>query len=571
MRLSFLTQAAAMTAILLLTACGDDTDTTIAIIDGTPPLLTTDSNFSSGYSATAAVFVSGHVQDNSSGVKSLTYKRNDDPAQTVSVNNGGYFDDRILLGLGENTVVLEATDNADNIMRLTKKIYVGDTIAAGNSNTAAIRDIKLKNGQIYSSQLYGWGHNNFGQTGLNYVSSAADSIGHPETPLLINDAPKNLVSLAFNQNHALAIDQKGQVYSWGEDTFGQLGRGDTARNDCSKNRNDCRLDIGAVTEIENAMMVAPGYNHSLVLTQDNSVWAFGANEQGQLGNAQITASHSSRPVKVDFSAATGIGRIIQVVASAHSSYALDDKGQVWGWGSDRFANLGRGQTCNKAANCINNNPVPILIDVLAGKYNTNADNRTLKTASEMTAEKVIQLAAGKDHILALTNKDSVYGWGSNATSQVGYNGPGFKGTKSAWGRIVTTPTKLPWFVGKDVRRVYANGYASYALLDNGKVYPWGLFGETNAENKAIYHNLNEPTDIVSSLGNIDNLALGAMHVIAQQQPTNQDNHRRFENGNLFTWGLSFEGSLGNENTAPATMYNYPIPVGMPSRSSTPFL
>ena len=62
MRLSRLTQAVAVvTAALILTACGSDSDTATAIIDGTPPLLTTDSNFTDGYSAVAAVFVSGQV------------------------------------------------------------------------------------------------------------------------------------------------------------------------------------------------------------------------------------------------------------------------------------------------------------------------------------------------------------------------------------------------------------------------------------------------------------------------------------------------------------------------------
>ena len=571
MRLSPLTQAVAliMTTILLLTACGDDSETSTAIIDGTPPLLTTDSNFTSGYSATAAVFVSGQVQDNSSGIKSLTYKHNDGLAQPLRVDSDGYFDDRILLGLGENKVTLEATDNADNIMRLTKTIYVGDTIAAGGSHTAAIRDIKIDNGKIDSSQLYGWGRNNFGQTGSNYISTLADSMEHPETPMQINNAPKNLVSIKFNQNHSLAIAQDGHVYSWGEDKTGQLGRGDNGRVDCTKSKNDCRLEMGVIAGLEKAVMIAAGYSHSLVLTEDNSVWAFGANGQGQLGNAQITASQSSAPVKVDFSAATGIGHIIQVVASSNSSYALDDKGQVWGWGSDAYANFGRGQECSKANNCTNVNSTPVLINVLATKKSTAAEinsNTTLKTADETAAvEKVTQLAAGKDHVLALTNKESVYGWGLNASSQIGYNGIGFKNTENAWAGTVTTPTKLPWFAGKDVRSVYANGNASYVLLDNGKVYPWGMFGETNGAGKTVYNNLNEPTDTLTSLTNIDNMAMGTMHLIAQEKPDNQDNSRRFENGHLFTWGWSFEGSLGSINAAPIWMYNIPMTVNLPSQ------
>ena len=116
MRLSTLTQAVALiTATLMLTACGDDSDVSTEIIDGTPPLLTTDSNFSSGYSAVAAVFVSGQVQD-SGGIKSVTYTLNGRAPQSLTIDKNGYFNDRILLDLGENSIALAATDNAGNIM-----------------------------------------------------------------------------------------------------------------------------------------------------------------------------------------------------------------------------------------------------------------------------------------------------------------------------------------------------------------------------------------------------------------------------------------------------------------------
>lgn len=558
MRLSHLTQAVALiTATLLLTACGDDSDTTI--IDGTPPLLTTDSNFTDGYSAVAAVFVSGQVQD-SSGIKSLTYTLNETPAQALSVDTEGYFSDRILLALGSNTITLEATDNAGNIMRSTKTIYLGDTIAASGSHTGALRD----------GELYGWGRNNYGQTGLGLTTNLSDAMGHPDTPMLMNSAPDNLLSINFNQNHSLAIANNGQVYSWGEDKYGQLGRGDTGRNDCS-NVADCRLDISTIAGIENAVMVAPGYKHNLVLTEDGSVWAFGANEQGQLGN-DMTAN-SSVPVKVDFSAVEGVGHIVQVVASANSSYALDDKGQVWGWGSDAYANLGKGKACTTANNCININPAPVLINVI----NEDPVNATQTTDSTLAidVEKVSQLAAGRDHVLALTNKESVYGWGLNASSQLGYYGELFKNTEGAWASIVTTPTKLPWFMDKDVRRVYANGNASYALLDNvavgtdtttnGILYAWGAFGETNSKGTTEYDNLDEPTNKLPNLKNIDNMAMGAMHLIAHEKPLNQDGSPNTGYGQLFTWGWSFEGSLGNADTTHVWMYNTPMPVMLPNQ------
>lgn len=556
MRPSPLMQAIALIATaMFLAACGHDSesDAAITVIDRTPPLLTTDSGFADGYAAVAAVFVSGQVQD-SSGIKSLTYALNDAPAQTLTVDAKGYFDDRILLSLGDNKITLEATDNAGNMMRSTKTVYLGNTVAAGGSHTGALRD----------GQLYAWGRNNYGQIGLGLTTKATDIMGHPNTPMIVNQAPKNLISINYNQNHSLAIDQEGQVYSWGADNYGQLGRGEMGRDDC-RDTQDCRLDISAIAGINDAVMVAAGYKHNLVLTKDGSVWAFGANAQGQLGTG--SSMSSSTPIRVDFSTANAVGRIVQVVASANSSYALDDKGQVWGWGSDAYANLGDGKTCTATNSCLNIHATPTRIQVL--------DNNLTKPNDIHHKEKVIQLAAGRDHVLALTNTASVYGWGLNDSSQLGYNGQAFKGTKEAWTDIIVTPTKLPWFTDKEVRRIYANGHASYALLDNvsmgtdskanGVVYAWGAFGETNSTGKTIYNNLDEPSNTLLNLKNIDTMAVGIMHLIAHKKPRPQNGINETQNGSFLTWGWSFEGALGNKDSTHIWMYNTPTPVHLPSQ------
>ncbi|MGO1512065.1 MAG: RCC1 domain-containing protein [Psychrobacter sp.] len=559
MRLNRLTQAVAcVIATFALTACGSDSDNN-TVSDNTSPSLTTDSNFVDGSSAIAAAFVSGQVQDEG-GIKSLTYTQNDNPTQAIALDADGSFDDSISLDLGSNTIILEATDKAGNVTRSTKTIYLGDTIAAGGSHTAALRD----------GLLYGWGRNNYGQTGLGSTSKISDDFGHPDTPTLMGGAPENLLSINFNQNHSLAIDQTGQVYSWGEDKYGQLGRGEMGRNDCSSTE-DCRLDISAISNIDNAVMIAAGYKHNLVLTADGSVWGFGTNAQGQLGDG--TSTDSSTPVQVDFSTATNVGRIVQVVASANSSYALDDKGQVWGWGSDNYANLGKGEACTTANDCVNvngevygDNATPVLIDVL----NNSSTTESSETSTTTEVEKVTQLAAGRDHVLALTNQESVYGWGLNASSQVGY-------TEEAWGRLVASPTKLPWFTDKDVRRVYANGNASYVLLDDvttangsvndGVLYSWGMFGETNSEGRTNYDNLDEPTNKLSHLEDIENMAMGALHYIANENDFEPNDTDEEQNDDLFTWGWSFEGSLGNADTTHIWMYNNPIPVELPEATT----
>ena len=535
MRLSLQAQALTfMATAVVLTACGDNDDTDIVIRDVTPPLLTTSSDFDDRITGVAASFISGQVKD-TGGIKSLTYQVNDNPAQTISFDSDGKFSDTILLALADNQLTLTAIDVAGNVTSSTKTIYLGDTIAAGGSHTGAIKD----------GQLYGWGRNNFGQTGLGKTTKLSENNTstiqiHPDTPTLMSNAPKDLVSLSFNQNYSMAIAQDGQVYSWGDDKFGQLGRGSLGHDSCSRL---CRFDIGAIAGINDAVMVSAGYNHNLVLTQDGTVWAMGANGQGQLGNGNTDDTNT--PVKVDFSSAADIGHIVQVAASSGSSYALDDKGQVWGWGSDDYANLGKGIACTTANNCINENSIPVRINVLTDTTTQDAIDK----------EKVTQLAAGRDHVLALTNKESVYAWGLNANSQVGYyDGEDENGVTINWERTITTPTKLPWFTDKEVNRVYANGNSSYVVLDNGKVYPWGTFGETNSEGRTIYNDLDEPTDSLTSLTNIDNMAMGALHLIAK------DNTDK-----LYTWGWSFEGSIGSQLATNIWMYNVPFPISLPTQ------
>ena len=231
MRLSKLSQAVALSVTALaLSACNNDSDNESNVVrDITPPLLTTDDNFNNGHTDVAGVFLVGDAKDDG-GVKFVTYQINDDAPKALNIDNNGHFAQTIALHRGENAIKLTATDNVGNQLSLNKIIYLGDTIAAGNSHSGAIK----------YGKLYGWGRNNFGQTGIGITSKLGEA-SHPDTPILFNNAPTDLVSLSFNQNHSLAIDKNGQVYSWGEDKSGQLGRGDTGRDNCTTAKNDCRI------------------------------------------------------------------------------------------------------------------------------------------------------------------------------------------------------------------------------------------------------------------------------------------------------------------------------------------
>ena len=153
----------------------------------------------------------------------------------------------------------------------------------------------------------------------------------------------------------------------------------------------------------------------------------------------------------------------------------------------------------------------------------------------------------------MTDQGKVYAWGLNASSQVGFNGEDYKDSDRAWAQYVTTPILLPWFDNRVAKHVYANGNTSYVMLNDRKVYAWGTFGETDATGKTIYVNLNEPTDKLPALTNVTDMSVGALHQIAQRQ-----------DGGLYTWGWSFEGSLGGgATTTNIWMYNVPIAIKLP--------
>lgn len=96
-----------------------------------------------------------------------------------------------------------------------------------------------------------------------------------------------------------------------------------------------------------------------------------------------------------------------------------------------------------------------------------------------------------------------------------------------------------------------------------------MFGETNSAGKTVYKDLDEPTNKLPNLKNIDNMAMGVMHLIAHEKPlqqnTNTNTNTSHRDGQLFTWGWSFEGSLGNKDTTHVWMYNTPMPVNLPSQ------
>jgi hypothetical protein len=122
----------------------------------------------------------------------------------------------------------------------------------------------------------------------------------------------------------------GTVLAWGFNFDGELGNGTSGYFTESSTPVPVSGLSGVVT-------VAGGYDHSLALRSDGTVWAWGSNSFGQLGNG--TTTNSPTPVPV-----SGLSGVVAVAGGMDHSLALRSDGTVWAWGSNYWGQLGNGTT-----------------------------------------------------------------------------------------------------------------------------------------------------------------------------------------------------------------------------------
>jgi hypothetical protein len=167
--------------------------------------------------------------------------------------------------------------------------------------------------------VWGWGYNGDGELGAN--------ASQPTTPIAVPGVA-GATAVAAGASHALALRNDGTVWSWGDNSFGQLGHG-SAGNTGGSNAP------AAVVGLAGATGVAAGRFHSLAVKNDGTVWAWGQNSDGRLGNG--STADSAVPVQ-----ASGLTNATAVAAGGYHSLAYRSDGTVWAWGYNFYGELGNG-------------------------------------------------------------------------------------------------------------------------------------------------------------------------------------------------------------------------------------
>lgn len=361
-----------------------------------------------------------------------------------------------------------------------------------------------------------WGDNYQGQLGTGVEGS------RQSTPVGVKTGLR-FKKIAMGFAHVVALTETGEVWVWGNNENGQTGVGTEEPMVRSPRR---------ILEGVDVVDVAARLNHSLALTGDGKVIAWGLNYNGQLGTGDFEDKRS--PMVVE-----GIDSVMAVAAGYRFSLALKNDGSVWAWGgacaADQVTYLKELQAMSVSLQQLGGYHDPYVSDF--GERFTVSDCTNLEVMAIKSLrpirieglENIRKIDAGYGHILAVDTDGQVWARGCNTYGQVGRK----KGTSVVHGTVQLV-AGLP-----KVRDIAAGFRHSMVLGDDGSVWMWGYAqtgefgGEHLSVEEAAAFTHTEPF-VVEGLSNVRSISAGHDLMVAVD-----------EDGGLWGWGSNHYGLFGS--------------------------
>jgi alpha-tubulin suppressor-like RCC1 family protein len=265
--------------------------------------------------------------------------------------------------LGDNTTASKSTPVA--VAGVTKTFC---NISAGLDHSNSID----KNGKIWS-----WGNNALGQLGDNSITSK-------NTPISVVGVNKTFCKIVAGQSFSGSIDKNGRVWTWGNNSVGQLGN-----NSITSERTPVSI-LGVVKTFCFISMPQYATNTNAYRTssidKDGKIWSWGGNNNGVLGDNSGVSKRT--PVLI-----AGVTKTFcKISCGGLHSLAIDKYGKIWSWGNNTYGQLGDGTITQR------NTPVSII--------------GTTKTFCEITA--------GLLHSIGIDKNGTLWTWGQSTSGQIGY-------------------------------------------------------------------------------------------------------------------------------------------------------
>ncbi|MGA2138024.1 MAG: hypothetical protein ABSH14_04100 [Verrucomicrobiia bacterium] len=307
------------------------------------------------------------------------------------------------------------------------------------------------------------------------------------------------VAIAAGGAHTLALRPDNSLWSWGRNQHGQLGDGTS-----TDRQLPARVVIAGTLPCageppSNVVTLAAGTDFSMLADASGMVWTWGRNDMGQLGDG-------SNDTRIVASPITGISNVVSVAAGSSHTLALRADGTVWAWGNNQNGTDGYGNGQLGAG-------------YLGGASSTNSPVQSLVPAGTVIAA----IAAGDSFSLALDTTGQIWGWGGNESGELG--------TNVVSGRDVST--NLPTVVAgiSNVVAIAAGSDHTVALTADKTVWTWG----DNSSGQLGWGGCCQTSapGRVSALSNVVGIAGGLYFTLAVTS-----------NGQVFAWGDNTFGQLG---------------------------
>ena len=184
-----------------------------------------------------------------------------------------------------------------------------------------------------NGQLYSWGYNLYGVLGYGTINSTQAVPAQVPLP----DGVASWTRVIAGDNHSLAIANTGQLFGWGQNQNGQLGNG-SKTNQPTPKASPFPSGVTAWTGL------TAGRLHTLALGNDGDLYAWGNNTAGQLGQGSPSPTNIAVPLLVPKPA--GVSSWASLASGTLHSLALTGNGQLYAWGENRAGQLGFGHTNN---------------------------------------------------------------------------------------------------------------------------------------------------------------------------------------------------------------------------------
>ncbi len=327
------------------------------------------------------------VAISSHGYTSVALK-SDGTVWTWGANDGG--------ALGHGSNVANSSVPVQVLQDATTPLTNAVAIASGFAHNLALKS---------DGTVWAWGNDWAFQLGNDSEEDSAFAL-----PVLLEDGTPllDVAAIACGEDHNLVIKADGSVWTWGYNGEDELGTGES----------DWRSAVPReVLELANVVGISGGGTHSLIVKGDGTVWSWGENIDGCLGNGR-SGGTEPRPVQV-----VGLDRVTEVAAGRGYSLALRSNRTVWAWGSNSDGQLGI-------------STLPRNVPTRA----TNSVERSLQPAQTTGITRAVSIEAGASQSFAATIGGELDGWGSNDSGQLG---------NPSWDKGVTPLPVADFLFGED--------------------------------------------------------------------------------------------------------------------------